>query len=212
MESVVQGVNFVIKRRANVSSGQRQSSSCSREGTLDNKTPWCSSRGWILHNERFWPGSTCYIGNGLFLKVRNGDRFSACSVYLTHRWRWGGYPSRVSGRIPSRHSVHFYLALSLPSRNKEDLLAIHSLTAQADTSIEGQIQLEGLMLGWPTVFTHDMGHTALVKHWILTTNEVPVRKRAYRVSNEKQAFIDEQLKEMLYKDIIIHLPHPGLHR
>lgn len=39
MESVVQGVNFVIKRRANVSSGQRQSSSCSREGTLDNKTP-----------------------------------------------------------------------------------------------------------------------------------------------------------------------------
>uniref|UniRef100_A0A8C1PDC5 Gypsy retrotransposon integrase-like protein 1 n=4 Tax=Cyprinus carpio TaxID=7962 RepID=A0A8C1PDC5_CYPCA len=103
---------------------------------------------------------------------------------------------------PTTHTVHFYLALSLPSRNEEDLQAIHSLTAQADTSIQGQIQLEGLMLGWPTVCTHDIGHTALVKHRILTTDEVPVRKRAYRVSKEKQAFIDEQVKEMLDKHII----------
>lgn len=31
---------------------------------------------------------------------------------------------------------------------------------------------------------------------------MPVRKRAYRVSKEKQAFIDEQLKELLDKNII----------
>lgn len=94
---------------------------------------------------------------------------------VTHPFIW-------QDTIPTTNTVHFYLALSLTSRNEEDLQAIHSLTAQADTSIQGQIQLEGLMLGWPTVCTHDIGHTTLVKHRILTTDEVPVRKRAYRVS------------------------------
>ncbi len=99
-------------------------------------------------------------------------------------------------------TVNFYLALSPAPYKEEVLQSIRSLTAKADTDIQGQVQLEGLMLGWPTVCTHDIGHTTLVKHRILTTDEVPVRKRPYKVSFEKQTFIDEQIKELLDKDII----------
>lgn len=59
-------------------------------------------------------------------------------------------------------TVNFYLALS-PAQYKEEVLqSIRSLTAKADTDIQGRVQLEGLMLGWPTVCTHDIGHTTLV--------------------------------------------------
>ncbi|XP_016410711.1 zinc finger protein OZF-like, partial [Sinocyclocheilus rhinocerous] len=106
-----------------------------------------------------------------------------------------------------RPASMFVLGSIPPSQYKEeDLQSIRSLTANAGTDIQGQVQLEGLMLGWPTVCTHDIGHTTLVKHRILTTDEVSVRKRPYKVSLKKQTYIDEQIKELLDKDII----HPSM--
>lgn len=66
-----------------------------------------------------------------------------------------------------------------------------------------KIQLKPtLMLEWPTVCTHDIGHTNLVKHCIITTDEMPVRKRAYKVSKNKQNFIDAEVEELLARKII----------
>ncbi len=94
--------------------------------------------------------------------------------------------------------VHFYLALSTPSATAETLQSIHQLVQETDTK---QWNKE-LMLKWPTVCTNEIGQSSIVKHRIITTDEVPVRKRAYRVSREKQQFIEAEIKELLDKKII----------
>lgn len=58
------------------------------------------------------------------------------------------------------------------------------------------------MKDWPTVCTNETGHTNVVKHRIITTNEIPIRWKAYRVSPEKQLLIDQEIKVMLDKKII----------
>lgn len=45
-------------------------------------------------------------------------------------------------------------------------------------------------------------HTDVVKHRIITTSEVPILKRPYRVSPEKQQFIEQEIKGILDKNII----------
>lgn len=42
----------------------------------------------------------------------------------------------------------------------------------------------------------------MVRHCVITTNEVPVRKKAYHVSQQKQAFIEQEIRVMLDKKII----------
>lgn len=59
-----------------------------------------------------------------------------------------------------------------------------------------------LLQKWPTVWTDSTGATDVIKHKILTTDELPVRKRAYRVSPQKQAVIEEQIKKMLKNGVI----------
>ncbi len=58
------------------------------------------------------------------------------------------------------------------------------------------------MLSWPTVCTQQIGRTNCIKHRIITVDEIPVRKRAYKVSMEKQQFIESQVQELLDKGII----------
>lgn len=42
----------------------------------------------------------------------------------------------------------------------------------------------------------------MVKHRIITTDEHPFRKKAYKISIEKQSFVESQIKELLEKKII----------
>lgn len=65
-----------------------------------------------------------------------------------------------------------------------------------------QKNLEELMLSWPTVCTQQLGKTKCVKYRITTMDEIPVRKRAYKVSPEKHQFIESQVQELLEKQII----------
>lgn len=99
-------------------------------------------------------------------------------------------------------TVNFYLALPTPTISEETLHSIRQLRQQADTSERFKGQLEDLMLEWPSVCTHEIGQSSLVKHCIITTNQVPVRKRAYKVSTDKQRFIDSEVKDLLAKEII----------
>ncbi|XP_067301623.1 uncharacterized protein [Pseudorasbora parva] len=99
-------------------------------------------------------------------------------------------------------TVNFYLALPTPTMSDETLHAIHQLTQQADTGEQFKGRLKDLMLEWPSVCTHEIGQSSLVKHRIITTNDVPVRKRAYKVSVDKQRFIDLEVKDLLAKKII----------
>ncbi len=58
------------------------------------------------------------------------------------------------------------------------------------------------MLDWPTVCSKEIRHSSIVKHRIITTDELPVRKRAYRLSIDKQQFVEDEIKELLNKKII----------
>ncbi len=60
---------------------------------------------------------------------------------------------------------------------------------RADASEAQKRQLKGLMLDWPTVCTDILGQTNLIRHRINTIDEIPVRKRAYPVSVNKQKFM-----------------------
>ncbi len=64
------------------------------------------------------------------------------------------------------------------------------------------------MIEWPSVCTHDIGRSSLVKHRIITKDEVPVRKRAYKVSIDKQRLIDSEVKELLAQrdNLTIYFP------
>lgn len=99
-------------------------------------------------------------------------------------------------------STYFYLALSGPFADEETLQQIRQLTQTADTNFATKEKLEELMLSWPTVCTRQVGRTDCIKHCIITMNEVPVRKRAYKVSVEKQQFIESQIQELLENGII----------
>lgn len=121
------------------------------------------------------------------------------------------FPSKDDGtvqRFPlwshesSKSLLHFYLALPTPQMTVETLQSIDQLVLKSDSSEQFKNQLESLMRNWPTVCTHEIGHSKLVKHRIITTDEVPVRKRAYRVSVPRQQFIDSEIQELLSKNII----------
>ncbi len=92
---------------------------------------------------------------------------------------------------------HFCLALPPPPISDAALQTIHQLIQKADTQQQIKEKLKSLMLEWPTVCTHEIGHTNMVKHCIISTDKIPVRKRAYKVSKDKQNCIDAEVKELL---------------
>ncbi len=98
--------------------------------------------------------------------------------------------------------LSFYLALPLPEESCETQTFVHQLITTAITSPEYQFRLKHLLREWHTVCTNEIGHTDVVKHRIITTSEVPIRKKPYRVSVEKQQFIEQEIKVMLDKKII----------
>lgn len=94
-------------------------------------------------------------------------------------------------------TVSLHLALPLVPTASTML----TLVDRTDASKAHKRQLEGLMLDWPTVCTDTLGQTNLIHHRINTINEIPVHKKAYPVSVNKQKFIEE-VASMLDKDII----------
>lgn len=71
------------------------------------------------------------------------------------------------------------------SHCEESEALIQQLVHGADTSPQLRAQLDSLLHEWPTVCTHSVGRTTLVFHCIITTDEVPIKKKAYQVSLQK---------------------------
>lgn len=63
-------------------------------------------------------------------------------------------------------------------------------------------EVQPLLQKWKSVWTDKLGSTTVVQHNIFTTDEVPVRKRAYRTSPQKQAIIHQHIENMLKDNII----------
>ncbi|XP_077053567.1 uncharacterized protein LOC143704722 [Siphateles boraxobius] len=89
--------------------------------------------------------------------------------------------------------INFYMAVMDDASDK--LPPVPFLDAQSEL-------VRPLLQKWSTVWTVATGATDVIKHKILTTDELPVRRRAYRVSPQKQAVIEEQVKNMLKNGVI----------
>ncbi len=63
----------------------------------------------------------------------------------------------------SKTSLHFYLALSTPQMTVETLQSINQLVLKSDSTDQFKSQLESLMRKWPTVCTHEIGHSKIVR-------------------------------------------------
>ena len=97
--------------------------------------------------------------------------------------RWGQDGARVQ----------FYMAVRYETHPPQP--AIPLLEAQP----EG---VRPLLRRWLSVWTDATGATNVTRHRVQTTDEVPVRRRAYRVSPQKQAVIEEQVHKMLEDGVI----------
>lgn len=96
-------------------------------------------------------------------------------------------------RLDSISSVHFYLAVPTLSTSELVLHSIQQVAWKAETTQPYKVELEGLLFNWPAVCSQDIGHINEVKNLIITTDEVPVRKKAYRLSKDKQQFVDAKV-------------------
>ncbi|XP_047670887.1 uncharacterized protein LOC125141425 [Tachysurus fulvidraco] len=65
-----------------------------------------------------------------------------------------------------------------------------------------QEELQRLMSNWPHTTSGNLGKTAVVRHNIHMTDNIPIKSRAYRVSPFKKQIIEDQVDQML-KDHII---------
>lgn len=90
-------------------------------------------------------------------------------------------------------SNHFYMAVM--EEKKQSPTVVPLLDSKPEV-------VRPLQQKWPAVWTESAGATEVIKHQIITTDELPVRKRAYRVSPQKQAVIKEQVKQMLVDGLI----------
>ncbi|GAA6085879.1 uncharacterized protein LOC125141175 [Tachysurus ichikawai] len=98
--------------------------------------------------------------------------------------------------------LSLFIALPIPEVISETSQYIQQLVVNSDTSFISRSQLRLLLQEWPSVCTNEISHTSVVRHRVITTNEVPIRKKAYHVSQQKQAFIDHEIRVMLDKMII----------
>ena len=63
-------------------------------------------------------------------------------------------------------------------------------------------EVECLFQKWPSVCSEQLGKTNVTTHKIHTTDELPVRCRAYRVSPYKRQIIVDEVQRMLTKGIL----------
>ncbi len=82
------------------------------------------------------------------------------------------------------------------------LESIQRLTLEAETTTSYKYKLDRLLLDWPTVCSKEFGDSSRVKRLIITTDELPVRKRVHRLSIDKQKFVDDEIQELLNNKII----------
>ncbi|XP_050969670.1 uncharacterized protein LOC127167585 [Labeo rohita] len=100
-------------------------------------------------------------------------------------------------------SIQFYVAQGEGAmHNEEELKLIDQAVESSNASAQVKSQLKALMYNWPSVCTLKLGRTNCIRHEIKTTDELPLRKKPYRVSRAKNDFIEEQVKELLQQKII----------
>ncbi|XP_043954155.1 uncharacterized protein LOC122820644 [Gambusia affinis] len=108
------------------------------------------------------------------------------------------FSSSVVARTPG-HDSHSLLNLILALPLEIDKVPN---TASYPMKIKHPPEVQKLLEAWPSVCSDTLGRTSVEEHRIMTTDEIPIRCRAYRVSPFKRQIIKEQIDAMLKDGII----------
>ncbi len=101
-------------------------------------------------------------------------------------------------KTPKHPAVRFYAAQGeVEGFHDKKSKLIDQVVGNSHAADKVKSQLKALLYDWPSVCTTNLGRTSLIKHEIKTTDELPLRKRPYRVSKVKNDFIEEQIEELL---------------
>ncbi|KAL7866093.1 hypothetical protein SRHO_G00113400 [Serrasalmus rhombeus] len=140
--------------------------------------------------------------SGVQLNV--GERHYSLKI----RGRWSVFPFLTSGVVshswvkPKEPKVNLYVALPL---EEEHMLEATSSFQTQDFKELLNIhppELHPLFQKWSSVCSESLGRTSRIKHHIVTTDEMPVHSRAYRVSPVKKEVIRLEIESMLKAGII----------
>lgn len=99
------------------------------------------------------------------------------------------------------HVVTLYMALPLDSEVPEHLITTVP-TLIDDLILRYPPEVQQLLYAWPSVCSDKLGKTNLTTHKIMTTDDIPIRCKAYRVSPLKKDVIREEVHRMLQEGII----------
>ncbi|KAI4896830.1 hypothetical protein NFI96_026674, partial [Prochilodus magdalenae] len=146
-----------------------------------------------------WSTTDCFR-TGLQFLVTAG--FILPFNHNTYKLPGGGDEYSFASTEPDYHPIRLYLAIGRIPISAETASAIEQLVEHADTTPNEKRMLESLLLNWPTVCTDKLGHTNVICHQILTTDEVPVRRKGYTIPIAKQQFLDKEIEAMLKEGII----------
>lgn len=125
-----------------------------------------------------------------------------CEYYpFLPKMAWGS-PWKVLNTLDVPQ-IHLYLAVSKMSRAPAGLTPVtEENTVTNSHNLIQQQDVQQLMRKWPTVCNSQLGMTTVCTHTIYTTDEMPVRCRAYRVSPQKKALTQEHLHQMMEDGVI----------
>ncbi|KAL6482450.1 hypothetical protein MHYP_G00105300 [Metynnis hypsauchen] len=81
------------------------------------------------------------------------------------------------------------------------LQQLEQLKDRADVDISDKNRLHNVLLHRPQVCTDVLSFTTRLQYHINTTNQISIRKKEYEMSLEKQKFIEQEISDMLEKNI-----------
>ncbi|KAI2645798.1 Retrovirus-related Pol polyprotein from transposon 17.6 [Labeo rohita] len=115
------------------------------------------------------------------------------------------------GRVPSlggqlwsqqeEKVVNVYMALPLDSEVLKPLNGL-GLSIKDEVMQNNPEEIQQLLQAWPSLCSDKLGRTNPATHQIITTDVIPVRCKAYRVSPLKKEIIREEIEKMLQDGII----------
>lgn len=97
--------------------------------------------------------------------------------------------------------INVYMALPLESGMPEPLNSVESPLKDDLIQCYPKV-VKQLLHAWPSVCSDKVGRTNLTTHQILTTDDLPVRCKAYRVSLLKKEIIRKEIHKMIQDGII----------
>ncbi|RXN23822.1 Transposon Ty3-I Gag-Pol [Labeo rohita] len=94
------------------------------------------------------------------------------------------------------------LFTAVPVDNRGELESLASAASTKDIIARNPPEIQPLLNKWATICSGSLGRTNQATHRIITTDDIPIRSKAYRVSPLKKKVMDREIDRMMREGII----------